>query len=170
MRAVVQRVSWARVRVGTEQVGAIGQGLLVLLGVAEGDGEPDVDYLASKVVNLRVFEDAEGKMNHSLLEVGRVIPNAPSGTSLPPASISLAPTLLVISQFTLIASTRKGNRPSFNDAAKPDVAIPLYESFVRHAATALGRPVATGRFGAMMEVSLVNQGPVTLTLDSRLRE
>jgi D-tyrosyl-tRNA(Tyr) deacylase len=164
MRSVIQRVSSARVTVAGEVTGEIGPGLLVLLGVQGGDTDADARWLAEKIVALRIFEDAEGKMNHSLLEVGRVIPNAPSDSS------SLHPTLLVISQFTLIASTRKGNRPSFNDAAKPDLAIPLYESFVRHAATALGRPVATGRFGAMMEVSLVNQGPVTLTLDSRLRE
>jgi D-tyrosyl-tRNA(Tyr) deacylase len=150
MRSVLQRVSSARVTVAGEVTGEIGAGLVVLLGVQGGDTDADARWLAEKIVALRIFEDTEGKMNRSVAETGGA--------------------LLVISQFTLIASTRKGTRPSFNDAAKPDVAIPLYESFIRHATAALGRPVATGRFGALMEVSLVNQGPVTLTIDSRLRE
>jgi len=150
MRTVVQRVSEARVKVGGTTVGEIGPGLLVLLGVAQGDTDADAQWLAEKICALRIFADPEGHMNLSVRDtVG---------------------SLLVVSQFTLIASTRKGTRPSFNDAAKPDLAIPLYESFLRHATTALGRPVATGRFGAMMEVSLVNDGPVTLVVDSRLRE
>lgn len=150
MRAVIQRVSSARVTVAGETTGEVGGGLLVLLGVAQGDTEADAQWLAEKIVALRIFEDDAGKMNRSVSDAG-------GG-------------LLVVSQFTLFASTRKGTRPSFNDATKPELAIPLYETFVRLAAKALGRPVATGRFGAMMEVSLVNDGPVTLIVDSRTRE
>jgi D-tyrosyl-tRNA(Tyr) deacylase len=150
MRAVVQRVSSARVTVAGEIIGEVDGGLLVLLGVAQGDTEADVQWLAEKIVALRIFEDDDGKMNRSIVDTG-------GG-------------LLVVSQFTLIASTRKGTRPSFNDAARPELAIPLYEMFVRLATGALGRPVATGKFGAMMEVSLVNDGPVTLIIDSRARE
>ena len=150
MRVVIQRVRSARVAVDAEIVGEIGPGLLVLLGIQQGDTDDDARWLAEKTVALRIFEDAGGKLNLSVADTG-------GG-------------LLVVSQFTLIASTRKGTRPSFNDAARPDVAIPLYEAFVRHASAALGRPVATGRFGEMMQVALVNSGPVTLILDSRLRE
>ncbi len=158
MRAVIQRVSEARVKVAGAVVGEIGPGLLVFLGVAQGDTDADALWLAEKICALRIFADAEGHMNLSIRDT--------------------AGGLLVVSQFTLIASTRKGTRPSFNDAAKPDLAIPLYESFIRHATIALGpspavsaaERVATGRFGAMMEVSLVNDGPVTLVIDSRLRE
>lgn len=150
MRAVVQRVSSARVTVAGEVTGEIGLGLLVLLGIAQGDTEADAQWLAEKIVALRIFEDGAEKMNRSVTDiVGGV---------------------LVVSQFTLFASTRKGTRPSFNDAAKPDLAIPLYEAFKRFASAALGRPVATGRFAAMMEVSLVNDGPVTLIIDSKVRE
>jgi D-tyrosyl-tRNA(Tyr) deacylase len=150
MRLVVQRVSSARVTVAGEVTGEIGPGLLVLLGVAQGDTEADAQWLAEKVCALRIFEDADGKMNRSVVDVGGGV--------------------LVVSQFTLFASTRKGTRPSFNDAAKPHIAIPLYEAFNRFATAVLGRPVATGRFAAMMDVALVNSGPVTLVLDSRLRE
>ena len=150
MRAVVQRVSSARVTVAGEITGEIGRGLLVLLGVAQDDTAADSLWLAEKIVALRIFEDADARMNRSAVDV--------------------AGGLLVVSQFTLIASTRKGTRPSFNDAARPELAIPLYESFLRHAASALGRPVATGKFGATMEVALVNDGPVTLVIDSRTRE
>jgi D-tyrosyl-tRNA(Tyr) deacylase len=150
MRAVVQRVSSAKVTIAGEISGEIGAGLLVLLGVAQGDMEADAQWLADKIVALRIFEDEAGKMNRSVGDAG-------GG-------------MLVVSQFTLIASTRKGTRPSFNDAAKPELAIPLYEKFVQLAAVALGRPVATGRFGAMMDVALVNDGPVTLIVDSRTRE
>ena len=149
MRAVLQRVTEARVKIAGSIVGEIGPGLLVLLGVAHGDTDPDAQWLAEKICALRIFADAAGHLNLSVRDT--------------------AGGLLVVSQFTLIASTRKGTRPSFNDAAKPDLAIPLYESFLRHATAALGRPVATGRFGAMMAVSLVNDGPVTLVIDSRLR-
>ncbi len=150
MRAVVQRVSSASVSVDGQTVGAVDRGLLVLLGVAAGDTPADGEWLAQKVAALRIFADAEDRMNLSVRDVGGGI--------------------LVVSQFTLIASTRKGNRPSFNDSAPPALAVPLYETFVRHLEIAIGRPVATGRFGAMMQVSLVNDGPVTLVIDSRLRE
>ncbi len=158
MRAVVQRVSSARVTVAGEITGEIGRGLLVLLGVAQGDTEADAQWLAEKIVALRIFPDAEGKMNLSVRDLppSRVTPSASS--------------LLVVSQFTLFASTRKGTRPSFNDAAKPDLAIPLYEAFNRFASSALGLPVATGRFAAMMDVALVNDGPVTIVIDSKVRE
>ena len=150
MRAVVQRVSSARVTVGGAVAGEITRGLLVLLGIAREDTDDDARWLAEKVVALRIFEDDGGRMNRSVAEVGGGV--------------------LVVSQFTLLASTRKGARPSFNDAARPEQAIPLYEAFNRFASSALGRPVATGRFAAMMDVTLVNDGPVTLVIDSRVRE
>lgn len=150
MRVVLQRVSQARVTVAGEITGEIGRGLLVLLGVGPQDTADDAQWLAGKIVSLRIFEDDEGRMNRSVAEAGGGI--------------------LVVSQFTLFASTRKGTRPSFNDAARPDLAIPLYEAFNRFTGLALGRPVATGRFGAAMEVALVNDGPVTIVIDSRTRE
>jgi D-tyrosyl-tRNA(Tyr) deacylase len=150
MRAVVQRVSSADVAIAGETVGQIGSGLLVLLGVAAADTEADAHWLAEKICALRVFDDGDGRMNRSVVDLGGGV--------------------LVVSQFTLFASTRKGTRPSFNDAAKPEVAIPLYEAFVRAATSALGRPVATGRFAARMHITLVNDGPVTLVIDSKLRE
>jgi D-tyrosyl-tRNA(Tyr) deacylase len=150
MRAVIQRVTRASVTVAGEITGEINLGLLVLLGVAQGDTEADAQWLAEKIAALRIFEDAEGKMNRSVVDV--------------------AGGLLVVSQFTLFASTRKGTRPSFNDAAKPDLAIPLYEAFNRFASAALGRPVAPGRFAAMMDVALVNNGPVTIVIDTKTRE
>jgi D-aminoacyl-tRNA deacylase len=146
MRAVVQRVSQARVTVEGETVGSIGAGLLVLVGVRQDDGPPDADYLADKIVNLRIFEDEAGKMNLSLLDV--------RGAAL------------VVSQFTLYGDARKGRRPSFTEAATGEAALALYEA-VCGGVEAGGVPVAKGRFGAMMEVSLVNDGPVTLLLDSR---
>jgi D-aminoacyl-tRNA deacylase len=146
MRAVVQRVSEASVRVDGEIVGAIGPGLLVLLGVGQGDGEQDADTLADKCVNLRIFEDENGQMNRSLLDTGGA--------------------LLVVSQFTLYGDARKGRRPSFIDAAPPDEANRLYRHFVERARGA-GITVAEGVFRAMMDVSLVNRGPVTILLDSR---
>ncbi len=150
MRAVIQRVTSASVTIDGQIIGAIDHGLLVLLGIATGDTPEDAAWLAQKIAALRIFPDADDKMNLSIRDTaGRA---------------------LVVSQFTLIASTRKGNRPSFNDSAKPDLAIPLYEDFVRQLESAIGRPVATGRFGAMMQVALVNDGPVTLVIDSRLRE
>ena len=142
-------------------VGEIGRGLLVLLGVAPIDTEADAQWLAEKICALRIFADADGKMNLSVRDLAPFV----SDSQLSPLNSQL----LIVSQFTLFASTRKGTRPSFNDAAKPDLAIPLYEAFIRHATAALGRPVATGRFGAMMTVALVNDGPVTLIVDSRAR-
>lgn len=150
MRAVIQRVSSARVTVDNKVTGEIGRGLLVLLGVAQADTDADALWLAEKIAALRIFEDDAGKMNRSVVDV--------------------AGGILGVSQFTLFASTRKGTRPSFNDAAKPDLAIPLYELFLRHAGAALGRPVTAGRFGAMMDVALVNEGPVTIVIDSKTRE
>jgi len=145
VRAVVQRVREASVSVGGEVVGASGHGLVVLLGVAVGDGEREADRLAGKVARLRIFENAEGRFDRSLLDVGAEA--------------------LVVSQFTLIADTRKGNRPSFTDAATPDVAEPLYERFCE-ALEREGVRVVRGVFGARMELSLVNDGPVTIVLDT----
>lgn len=150
MRAVVQRVNSARVTVDGRATGAIGPGLLILLGIATGDTPADADWLVGKIAALRIFPDADGRMNLSVCDTG--------GQAL------------VVSQFTLIASTRKGNRPSFNDAAKPEEAVPLYTRFVSDLTAATGRPVPTGEFGAAMQVELVNDGPVTLVLDSRQRE
>lgn len=166
MRAVIQRVSEARVRIAGATVGEIGPGLLVLLGLAPADTDADAQWLADKIAKLRIFPDAEGHMNRSLLDLA---PAPVSDLSALNSQLS-APSALVVSQFTLFASTRKGTRPSFNDAAKPDRAIPLYQTFCRLLSAALGRPVATGQFGALMAVSLVNDGPVTLIIDSRLRE
>jgi D-tyrosyl-tRNA(Tyr) deacylase len=149
MRAVIQRVSSARVTVGGEVTGEIGPGLLVLLGVGREDTPADAEWLAAKVAGLRIMDDGEGRMNRSVTESGGGI--------------------LVVSQFTLLASTRKGTRPSFNDAAPPELAVPLYECFNRAASTALGRPVQNGRFGADMDVALVNDGPVTIIIDTKDR-
>ena len=146
MRAVLQRVTRASVRAGGETVGEIGPGLVVLLGVARDDEESDALYLVEKVLNLRVFEDAEGRMNLSLAEAGGA--------------------LLAVSQFTLYGDARKGRRPSWFDAAPPELARPLYEFFVKEA-RARGARVETGSFQAMMEVELVNDGPVTILADSR---
>lgn len=148
MRAVVQRVSRSKVTVAGEVVGSIGRGLLVLLGVEQDDVEDDARTLADKIVALRIFDDAEGKMNLSLADV--------------------AGEMLVVSQFTLLGDCRKGRRPSFVAAAAPEKANELYEAFVA-AVGVQGIPVATGRFRAMMDVELVNDGPVTLLLDSRKR-
>ena len=144
MRALVQRVREAAVTVDGRRVGEIGPGLCVLLGIADGDREPDAELLARKVASLRIFENAGGKFDRSLVDV--------------------AGGALVISQFTLIADTTKGNRPSFSRAARPEVAEPLYERFVE-ALRAEGLPVHTGVFGARMELSLVNDGPVTIVLE-----
>jgi D-tyrosyl-tRNA(Tyr) deacylase len=150
MRAVLQRVTSASVTIENETTGAIEAGLLVLLGIEETDTEEDIDWLAGKIVSLRLFRDDDGALNRSVLETGGGI--------------------LLISQFTLFASTKKGTKPSWHRAAKPAIAIPLYETMITRLTTQLGRPIATGRFGAMMQVSLVNDGPVTLLLDTKARE
>lgn len=147
MIALIQRVSQASVTVDNLVRGSINRGLLVLLGVADTDGHEDVDWLSRKVVNLRIFDDDQNVMNRSLLETGGE--------------------LLVVSQFTLQASTKKGNRPSYIRAAKPEAAVPLYEQFVAACQAQLGKPVGTGEFGADMRVSLVNDGPVTLIIDTQ---
>ena len=146
MRAILQRASEARVKIDGETVGEIGRGLLVLLGVAKADTAEQARWLADKIVSLRIFNDADGKMNLDLAEVNGAV--------------------LVVSQFTLYGDCSKGRRPSFIDAAPPEIAIPLYEAFV-NAIKAHGIPTATGRFGAMMQVELTNDGPVTLIMDSK---
>ena len=146
MRAVVQRVSQARVDVEARTVGSIGRGLVVLLGVARDDTSVDADYLAEKIANLRIFNDEQGKMNRALVET--------------------AGEMLVVSQFTLYGDVRRGRRPSYTDAAEPDRACVLYEYFVERA-RGYGIKVETGVFQAMMQVSLINDGPVTILLDSR---
>ncbi|MBC8081796.1 MAG: D-tyrosyl-tRNA(Tyr) deacylase [Hymenobacter sp.] len=146
MRIVIQRVRHARVSVGGRVTGQIGPGLLVLAGFAPADTPVALDQMARKLVQLRIFADDAGKMNRSVQEVGGQV--------------------LVVSQFTLLADARKGNRPSYAGAAPPPVAIPLYEQFVRRLEQLLGQPVATGEFGADMQVELLNDGPVTIVLDS----
>lgn len=150
MRAVIQRVSEAQVSIDGVMKSAIRLGLVVLLGVEPGDSPEDIDWLSGKIVRLRVFDDEHGVMNRSVQEVQGDI--------------------LIVSQFTLFASTRKGNRPSYSRAAGPDIAIPLYESFVACLAQELGKPIATGQFGAHMVVTLANNGPVTILIDSKLKE
>jgi D-tyrosyl-tRNA(Tyr) deacylase len=145
MRAVIQRVTSAEVTVDDRQTGAIGEGLLVLLGVHKDDEQGDISWLADKVINLRIFEDEDGKMNYSLADTGG--------------------SMLIVSQFTLLADCRKGRRPSWSEAAPPDKARQLYEEFIR-VVSENGITTAAGEFQAMMEVSLVNSGPVTILLDS----
>ena len=150
MRVLVQRVKSASVTIGGVVHSAIGPGLLLFLGIEEADDAGDAVWLAAKVVNLRLFDDSAGVMNLSSLETGSEI--------------------MIVSQFTLHASTRKGNRPSYIRAARPEKAIPLYEEFIARTEALLGRGVSTGLFGAMMEVKLLNDGPVTILIDSRNRE
>lgn len=147
MIALIQRTREAAVQINGETAGSINHGLVVLLGIEEADNEEDIAWLSKKISNLRIFNDEEGVMNRSLLDVDG--------------------DLLVVSQFTLHASTKKGNRPSYIKAAKPDVAIPLYESFVKSCEELTGKPVATGEFGADMQVQLVNDGPVTIIIDTK---
>jgi len=147
MRVVVQRVASARVEVAGECVGAIGAGLLVLAGFEDDDGEADLAWISAKLCKLRIFDDAAGVMNRSLIDLGGE--------------------LLAVSQFTLFASLKKGSRPSWNRAARPEVAQPLFDRFVRQLEIDLGRGVPTGVFGADMQVHLVNDGPVTIAIDSR---
>lgn len=150
MRAVVQRVDSAEVTIAGATHSSIGRGLLVLLAVEETDGPEDIEWLSGKITRLRIFDDEQGVMNRSVVEA--------SGE------------LLVVSQFTLFASTRKGNRPSYSRSAPPATAIPRYEEFVSRLALDASRPVKTGIFGADMQVSLVNDGPVTIIIDSKARE
>lgn len=150
MRVVIQRVAHAKVCIDGEVHSQIGNGLLVLLGIQPTDGQDDIDYLVQKITHLRIFDDAAGVMNLSVRDVSGEV--------------------LVVSQFTLMASTRKGNRPSYIHAAPPTVAEPLYEAFVEQLSTAMEKRVQTGRFGADMQVSLLNDGPVTICIDSRHRE
>ena len=147
MRAVIQRVQSGKVTIEGQDVGAIQQGLVVLLGIEDADGPADVEWLAAKIAALRIFSDGEGKMNHSVMEIDGEI--------------------LVVSQFTLHASTRKGTRPSFIKAARPEHAIPLYESFLKTMESTLNKPIQSGQFGADMQVSLINDGPVTLWIDTQ---
>jgi D-tyrosyl-tRNA(Tyr) deacylase len=150
MRVVIQRVLEASVSIGGAVTAAIGPGLMILLGICEEDGREDIEWLVRKITGLRVFDDADGVMNVDVRDAG--------GDAL------------VVSQFTLMASTRKGNRPSYIRAARPEVAIPLYEQFCASLEAALGKPVPTGTFGADMQVSLVNDGPVTICIDTKNKE
>ena len=150
MRVVIQRVASARVEVEGRTVGEIGRGLLLLVGVETSDSEADLAWMCGKVPRLRIFPDEAGAMNRSVQDIGGEI--------------------LAVSQFTLFASVKKGNRPSWSRAARPEVAEPVFEAFVARLSADLGRPVPTGVFGADMQVSLINDGPVTLTIDSRATE
>ncbi len=150
MRAVIQRVTSAQVAIEKEIVGQISHGLLVLIGISRTDTTEDVAWLTRKILAQRIFADEDSRLNRSVIDINGEI--------------------LAVSQFTLIASTRKGTRPSFNEAAPPEIAVPLYEQVVKQLSDGLGRTIATGKFGANMKVSLVNDGPVTLIIDSRLRE
>jgi len=149
MKIVIQRVSKASVTIGGTVKSSIGQGLLILLGIGHDDTEDDIDYLVKKTAALRIFNDDAGVMNRSVMDVGGDI--------------------IVVSQFTLMAATKKGNRPSYIGAAGHEIAIPLYEAFCSRMSDALGRPVGTGEFGADMQVELINDGPVTICIDSKNR-
>ena len=150
MRAVIQRVSQASVTVEGAIIGQIQQGLMVLVGIVNEDNTSDIEWLSNKIIHMRIFDDENGVMNKSLLEVGGAI--------------------LLVSQFTLHASTKKGNRPSYIAAAKPEISIPLYEAMIQQLQKDLGVPIQTGKFGADMKVALINDGPVTITIDSKNKE
>jgi len=150
MRVVIQRVQEASVKIDDKIKSSIQRGLLVLAGFEESDTAEDLEWLSKKIVQLRIFNDEQGMMNRSVQDVQGEI--------------------LLVSQFTLHASTKKGNRPSYIKAAKPDIAIPLYEQFIRQVETDFGKPVATGEFGADMKVALVNEGPVTIVIDTKNKE
>ena len=150
MRAVLQRVSKAQVTANQTHVQRIGNGLVVLLGITHTDLSEDVDWLVQKIVNMRIFNDKNGVMNKSVLDVGGE--------------------LLVVSQFTLFAQTKKGNRPSYSEAAKHNIAVPLYDMFLEKATLTMGKPVQCGIFGADMQIDLVNDGPVTIIMDSKNRD
>ena len=150
MRVVIQKVTQASVSIENQTVASIDKGLLVLVGIEDGDTNEDIAWLSSKIVNLRVFDDDNGVMNLSVKEVEGEV--------------------LIVSQFTLHASTKKGNRPSYIKAARLEVAIPVYEAFIKQVETLLGKIVPTGQFGAMMQVSLCNDGPVTILIDTKNKE
>ena len=150
MKTVTQRVQYASVTIDGQVKSKIGKGLLILVGIEDRDTQEDIEWLAKKITNLRIFDDENGVMNRSCIEV--------EGE------------LLVVSQFTLQASTKKGNRPSYIKASKPDVAIPMYEAFCEEVGLQLGKPVQTGTFGADMKVELLNDGPVTILIDSQNKE
>ena len=150
MRAVIQRVSNASVTIEGSVCGEISTGLLVLLGIEEADGQEDVEWLSNKISRLRIFDDESGTMNLALGDVDGDV--------------------LLVSQFTLHANTKKGNRPSYIRAAQPEIAVPIYESFIKQMEADLGKPVCTGEFGAMMDVELVNDGPVTIIIDTKNKE
>lgn len=150
MRVVIQRTTHASVTIGGQLKSAIGPGMLILVGIEDADGPEDIDWLCRKIVNLRIFDDDEGVMNRSVLETGGDI--------------------LVVSQFTLHASTKKGNRPSYIRAARSEISIPLYEQFCEALSQALGKSVGTGQFGADMQVELLNDGPVTICMDTKNKE
>ncbi len=150
MRAVIQRVSEASVKIGGAVKAAIGAGLLVLLAIEESDNAGDIEWLSGKIARLRIFNDDAGVMNRSVQEIQGEI--------------------LLVSQFTLFASTKKGNRPSYSRSARPEIAVPLYEQFIQRLTADLGKPIQTGEFGADMKIALTNDGPVTIIMDSRDRE
>ena len=150
MRVVIQKVTEASVSIENQIVASIDKGLLVLVGIEDGDTNEDIAWLSAKIVNLRVFDDDNRVMNLSVKEVGGEV--------------------LIVSQFTLHASTKKGNRPSYIKAARPEVAIPIYEAFIKQVESLLGKRVPTGQFGAMMQVSLCNDGPVTILIDTKNKE
>lgn len=150
MRTVIQRVTSASVEISGKPIASVNTGLLIFVGIEGTDNQEDIDWLCGKIVRLRIFNDSRGVMNVSVKEVGGEI--------------------LVVSQFTLHANTKKGNRPSYIRSAKPDTAIPLYEKFLKHLAAELEKPVQTGEFGAMMTIRLINDGPVTILIDSKNRE
>ncbi|MBV4357176.1 D-aminoacyl-tRNA deacylase [Pinibacter aurantiacus] len=150
MRAIVQRVSKASVSIGGKEKSAIAQGLLILLGIEDADGQEDIEWLSGKLTQLRIFNDEQGVMNLSVKDINAEI--------------------LLVSQFTLHASTKKGNRPSYIKASKPDIAIPLYEKMIAQLERDLGKTIGTGEFGADMQVELVNDGPVTIFIDTKNRE
>ncbi len=150
MRVVIQRVNYASVTIGKELKSSIDNGLMILLGIEESDTQEDIDWLCRKITALRIFDDENGIMNKSVIDINGDI--------------------LVVSQFTLMASTKKGNRPSYIRAAKPEISIPLYEKFCEDLSKLLGKPVGTGEFGAEMKVKLLNDGPVTICIDTKNKE
>ncbi|MCD7938439.1 MAG: D-tyrosyl-tRNA(Tyr) deacylase [Tannerellaceae bacterium] len=150
MKVVIQRVQHSSVTIDNKVTACIKGGLLILIGIEDTDNQEDIDWLSKKIVNLRIFDDEKGIMNHSVIDI--------------------AGDILVVSQFTLHASTKKGNRPSYIKASKPEIAIPIYEAFCKEISKQMGKPVQTGTFGADMKVELLNDGPVTILIDSKNKE